>query len=122
MPRVTKLEGTFPFRVSVLLTEVTFDKEGKVDVSEEIARVFRQVPGYVVGEDAPSIQAEQAEPVAQVVEAPTEGATDFRSLHWKKQKSLIDGGEIDAGGLQKILESDYSEPVKKAAMKQLSKL
>lgn len=56
MKKIKKVFGETPVEVAVTvldeLTNVFFDEEGHAEVSEEVANVFLQIPGYEIGADA----------------------------------------------------------------------
>jgi hypothetical protein len=48
MAKAKKLFGEFPENVVVLSEVVSFDAEGLAEVSDEVADVLAQIPGYEV--------------------------------------------------------------------------
>lgn len=59
MVKVLK-EGEKPFRTVVLTETVEFDADGIADVSEEIADILKQVPGFSIVETSEVKEQEEA--------------------------------------------------------------
>ncbi len=61
MIKVKKEFGEYPIKTAVLDTVVEFDENGEAEVSEDIAKVLSNIPGYAVAND-PSEGEEQEPP------------------------------------------------------------
>jgi hypothetical protein len=70
MPTFKKLFGENPETIAVLATTVNFDENGIADVSDEVAEVLSEIPGYEPAElvekvDAPSEDHEEEAPAEE---------------------------------------------------------
>jgi hypothetical protein len=53
MAKYKKTFGTVPEKVIILSTEVHFDNKGIAEVTEEIANILEQIPGYALHVEEP---------------------------------------------------------------------
>jgi hypothetical protein len=141
MPLLKKLNKNLPDRIRGLVGMLVIFKDGVAKVDRATANHFGQVPGFEIEEipgeqdepavtetAAPEAQTETIKPPEDKQEAPTESTEQgtitvesFESLHWMKQKSMIEKGEVPMDILMFVAENGVTQKVRDAANKKLGR-